>query len=158
MELEKAKLEILTTLFANYKQSPGSLTDIHFLSLKYKIDSVQLSEGLKAEGLIKNLMFLPKDAVVCKITINGILEIDSQYVHQLFYNVINGMGEAGGKGDIVLLLKTDKEHYQIVLDTAHELVRRGLIKIQSGAFETNQLIAELTLNGKIEFETKTNFF
>lgn len=127
MSLEKAAHEILRYLFTEYLKGPTVLYSLTKVSKKYKIDALKLSDYLIENEFIRERWIYPDNSVACKITIRGIEEIAPAFVNSKLRQLIGGLGEAGGKKNLMEILEHKIEEYSIALDLVRQLESLNLV-------------------------------
>jgi|GEM_PF-4086341 len=158
MSLKPVEKEALQHLFQLYKDNPNFTTNtIGVIAARHSVVAMDLANSLKAKGMLKpDVMFLPDGTVQCNISVSGIREINSSFYHSTVNAILKGLGQKGGSGNIVEILATPIQLYQIPFDFTDELVRLGLVSGQHGNFASNFIWAELTVEGKLEYQNRTD--
>jgi len=140
----KSTIPVLEHLFAAYKENPGSIHVINDMCHNNQEDPVKVSDALIEERLIKDRHIYPGSVVACKITLQGIRQIDRQYVEEKIQEALKGLEKAGGSGNIMKFMKLTDTHYQAGLDIKDELESRGLATFETGSFQDNTIIMSLS--------------
>lgn len=139
----KSKIPVLEHLFAGYKENPGSIHVINDMCHNNGEDPVQISDQLKAEGLIKDRHIYPGNVVACQITLQGIREIDRSYVEKKLKDAIEGLEKAGGSGNIMKFMGLSDAHFQTGVDIKEELESKGLARHETSSFQDNAIVMTL---------------
>jgi len=148
----KSTIPVLEHLFAAYKENPGSIHVINDVCHHNGEDPVRVSDELKNEKLIKDRHIYPGNVVACRITWQGIRQIDNQYVEEKIKETLHGLKKAGGSGNIMKFMHLSDTHYQIGLDVKDELVSQGLATFETGSFQDNTIIMTLPKKEEVVHE------
>lgn len=138
-----SKIPVLKHLFAAYKENPGSIHVINDVCHNNNEDPVQVSDELKKENLIKARHIYPGNVVACQITLQGIRQIDTQYVVEKMQEALEGLEKAGGSGNIMKFMNLSDTHYQTGIDIKDELESCGLARFETGSFQDNTIMMTL---------------
>ena len=110
MSVKNAVKDTLTYLFEEYEKNPNMMYSIKEIAEKHKIDQHELGKLLLERGWIKNQQFRPTD-FICQITLEGIEEVDSDYVQDKVNAIIQTLGELG-RSEVREILGYEPEDYQ----------------------------------------------
>ena len=152
MSVEDAMKDTLTYLFEEYEKNPNAIYSIKQIAEKHKIDQHELGELLLESGWIRNQQLQPTD-FICQITLEGIEEVDPDYVQDKVNQIVQTLGELG-RSDIVEILGYKPENYQKAMDLAKLLETKNLIQDTQYFFPGNNIITELSLWGRKYVEEK----
>jgi hypothetical protein len=155
MPFEKPAKDALRFLFAEYLKGPAVHYSIQAAAKKHKVDIVELSDFMLDRLWIRERWVYPDNNVVARITLRGIEQIDPVYVRNKLKHVIGGLGDAGGRKELLELLENKLEEYSLTMDLIKQLDDLGLIKILHPA---NQIVVELTPDGWKYFEKGSKTF
>jgi hypothetical protein len=155
MTIQKIAREVLRYLFSEYQKGPAVIYNITPITKKYNADPVAVTDYLIEQSWIRERWVYPDNAVACKITIKGIEEIDHVYVRAKLRQLIGGLGEAGGKKELMEVLAFNIQEYSIAMDIVRQLETMGLIKI---LHPKDTIIIELTEEGKSYYEKGNRTF
>ena len=155
MPFEKPARDALRHLFAEYLRGPAVHYSIQSIARKHRIDPIDLSDFLLDRLWIRERWIYPDNNVVCRITLRGIEQVDPVYVRNKLKQVIGGLGEAGGRKELLELLEHRLEEYSLTMDLIKQLDDLGLVKI---LHFRNQIVVELTPDGRRYFEKGSKTF
>lgn len=155
---EESKIRILEYLFEQYCLNPDKIFEVTDEIDTSIIDAVELTDQMISEDLIKERRIYPENRVGCTITLKGINSINHAYYNKLLLDIIEGLGNSNGRGDIIAILKLSHELHSIGLQFTNELKDLGYLHNIDASFKENFIMAELTESGWEEFRNKTQFF
>ena len=153
--MEKAALETLRYLFAEYLKGPAVLYAINKVAERFGVDAIKLSDYLIQNSWVRERWVYSENIVACRITIKGIEKVDPVYVSDKLRQVIGGLGEAGGTKDLMEILSYKLEEYSIALDIVKQLESMGFVKIKH---PENSIVIELTEEGRRYYEKGNRTF
>lgn len=155
MQLERASIETLRYLHAEYLKGPSVPYNISSIAKRCNILPGALSDYMLEQGWIRDRWIYQNGDVTCRITIKGIEEVDPVYVRAKLKQVIGGLGEAGGTRDLTELLEIKISEYSITMDIVKQLDAMGFIRI---LHPQDTIVIELTDTGWKYYEKGSRSF
>jgi len=157
MSLKKATADALAFLYSEYKKegNPGGVISPY--AVENGIDEGELGTHLRDRGWAKEVRLMPRN-VWGEITIMGINQVDPYVIPAKEIDVIEGLGKAGGRGNLTDIWDHDIGQFGFSLALANYFQDSGLIRIEASFFAENQIVAVLSVRGKEEFQNSPVFF
>jgi hypothetical protein len=149
--MEKAARAVLRYLFHEYLKAPNISYTINPITTSYKANPVDVSEYLQQRKWIREPWVYQNNVVTCRITVEGIEEVNPIFIRNKLKSLIGGLIEHGGRKSLMGIFQKKIEEYSIALDIVYQLEKLGLIMIIHSAGEIN---IELTAYGWQFFEKK----
>jgi hypothetical protein len=149
--MEKVARAVLRYLFQEYLKAPNISYTINTITTNYKADPVAVSEYLQEKKWIREPWVYQNNVVTCRITVEGIEEVNPVFIRNQLRGLIGGLVEHGGRKSLMGIFEKNIEAYSIALDIVYQLEKLGLILIIHTAGEIN---IELTAYGWQFFEKK----
>lgn len=153
MEKEHTWTDVLRMLFDGYRQNPSSLFNIEPICTTYQLNAIAIAGSLKDHQLIKPDVYYKDDKTpFCSITIKGICLIDSAYIKEKTFVVLEELARQKKTGNIVEYLNTSRFHWQFAQDFAYYLQKLGLLTIEMIDVNLNCILCDLSEEGKDELD------
>src|SRR5687767_6331587 len=143
--MEKVAKAVLRYLFHQYLKGPTVLYEINGITNQYKADPIVVSNYLSEKNLIREAWIHQNNVVTCKITVQGIEEINPSFIREKLKYVMNGLREAGGRKSLTEIFQHKIEEYSIALDMIYELEKLALVMI---IHNQGSIDIELTATGR----------
>jgi hypothetical protein len=137
--MEKVAKAVLRDLFQKYLENPTVLYSINAVADLYKTDAVALSNFLVERNWIREPWIYQNNVVACKITVQGIEEINPSFIRRQLKEITEGLISGGGRRSLMSIFQNKLEVYAIALDMIYQLEKLGLVNI-------------LHIKGEIEIE------
>jgi hypothetical protein len=149
--MEKVAKAVLRYLFQEYLKAPNVSYAINAVTKSYKSDPSAVTDYLQARKWIREPWVCQNNIITCRITVEGIEEINPVFIRNKLKSLIGGLVEHGGRKSLMGIFERNIEEYSIALDIVYQLEKLGLILIVHSAGEIN---IELTAYGWRFFEKK----
>ena len=149
--MEKVSKAVLRYLFQEYLKAPNISYTINAIAKSYKTDPVAVSEYLQERKWIREPWVYQDDVVTCRITVEGIEEINPIFIRNKLKGLLGGLIQHGGRKSLMSIFEKNIEEYSVALDIVYQLEKLNLISIIHSAGEIN---IELTSFGWQFFEKK----
>jgi hypothetical protein len=143
--MEKVAKAVLRHLFQQYQKAPAILYSINGVTNQYKADPIAVSEYLMEKKWIREHWVHQNNLVTCRITVEGIEEVNPSFVHAKLQGIISVLANGGGSKSLAEIYQTRIEDYAMALDIIYQLQMLGLVTIISQA---GTLHIELTVLGR----------
>jgi len=147
---------ILTQLFEAYQKEPQRQFTISHAIRENGLDINETRDFLSNQGWIRDVLTISGD-VFCRITIQGIEHINRTWLMSRLFDIIEGLGTRGGRGDLMEILEVPATHHAMMLDLVRHLEDLNFARLEHSVVDNN-LIAELTEEGRNIFENRPKFF
>lgn len=105
------------------------LYEINVITSQHKADPIAVTNYMAEKNWIREQWIHQNDVVRCKITVEGMEEIDPSFIREKLRHVIGMLCNTGGKKSLTEMLQHKIEEYAIVLDIIYRLERMKLITI-----------------------------
>ncbi len=146
---QQVKNEILTLLFDAYRRYPSDVVDISQVAARHGIEVRTLYEELyNARYIRREMVSGPGGTIHCTISLFGISQVDPLFLVRKYNQILLGLHQQGGSGNIPEILGIQPLHYQMALELTDELKQMGLIDVGGASFADNVLFAVLTPKGR----------
>ncbi len=142
--MERVAKAVLRYLFHQYQKAPAILYSINGVTNQYKADPIAVSEYLLEKKWIREHWVHQNNLVTCRITVEGIEEVNPTFVHAKLKSIIAVLANGGGIKSLAELYQARIEDYAMTLDIIYQLQMLGLVTIFSQA---GTLQIELTALG-----------
>ena len=149
--MEKVAKATLRYLFQEYLKGPTILYSINAVTDLYKTDPIAVSNYLVEKKWIRELWVHQNNHVACKITVEGIEEVNPLFIRNKLQKLIGGLVDGGGRKSLMEIFQNKIEEYSIALDIIYQLEKLGLVSIKHQGGNIN---IELTPYGWKYFEKK----
>jgi predicted transcriptional regulator len=149
--MEKVAKAVLRYLFQEYLKAPNISYTINGITSSYKTDPSAVVEYLEVHKWIREPWVYQNNVVTCRITVEGIEEINPVFIRNKLKSLIGGLIEHGGRKSLMGIFEKNIDEYSIALDIIYQLEKLGLILIIHAAGEIN---IELTAYGWKFFEKR----
>ena len=149
--MEKVARATLRYLFQEYLKNPTVSYAINHIADSHGVDATRLTDYLAEKNWIRERWVHEDRKVTCRITVAGIEEIDSKYIHNKLKSLVSGLVEEGGRKSLMAIYQHKIEEYSIALDIVYQLEKLSLINI---IHERGEINIELTAYGWKFFEKK----
>lgn len=149
--MTKAIRATLRYLFHEYLKGPNVAYSINSVTSAYNVDPIKLSDLLLERNWIRERWVYQDELVSCRITVAGIEEIDSAFIHNKLREIIGSLVEAGGTKDLTEIFQSRIEEYAINLDIVFQLEKLAMVEIRH---RRGSLIVSLTDYGRQFFLKK----
>jgi hypothetical protein len=147
--MEKVSKAILRYLFQEYVKGPTILYSINCITDLYKVDPIAVSDYLVEKKWVREQWIHQNNLVACRITVEGIEEINPLFIRNKLKKLIGGLMDGGGRKSLTEIFQNKIEEYSIALDIIYQLEKMGLVAMvhQKGSIDI-----ELTTYGWQYFE------
>jgi len=149
MSALKTKKDVLQYLFDGYQENPTAIYDVTVMIKNHEQDPHEFGTYLVDNGWVKNHQYRPQ-SFVCQISLDGINEIEPEYMESIKQKVISTLGLTGGKESIMEILGYESKHYQKAHDFSKYMEAKGLIK--DSLYLPNDVLIELSIESKDYYE------
>ena len=143
--MEKVIRSTLRYLFQEYLKAPNINYAINGIVAQYDADPLAVSTYLLEKKWIRERWIFADNLISCRITVAGIEEIDSNFIHTRLRQLIGSLVEAGGTKGLSEILQNRLDEYVINLDIVFQLENLGMVKVEQ--WQGNILVM-LTDSGK----------
>ena len=135
--MEKVSKAVLRYLFQEYLKGPTVLYSINGVTEIYKVDPITVSNYMMEKQWIREQWVHQNNLVTCRITVLGIEEIDSIFIHNKLKYLLTGLVKAGGRKSLVEIFQNKIEEYAIALDIVYQLEKLELVTLihEKGAID-----------------------
>jgi hypothetical protein len=127
--MEKVSKAVLRYLFQEYVKGPAVLYSINAITDVHKADPIAVSNYMMEKQWIREQWIHQNNLVTCRITVLGIEEIDSVFIHNKLKYLITGLVKAGGRKSLVEIFQNKIEEYAIALDIVYQLEKLELVTL-----------------------------
>lgn len=150
MNLNLIVKEVLEHLFEGYMQHGGTpIFAVSDIIRQHGEDPNEIGRYLVDNGCVKHQQFR-HDGFHASISMEGIRKIKPEHISDNREKIISILGIMGnGRMGIMEILDYEPKNYQIAFDLAKEFESEGIISAQ---YQHNDVIINLTLNGRNEYE------
>jgi hypothetical protein len=127
--MEKAAKAILRYLFREYLKGPTVLYSINAIADVHKVDPIAVSNFMVERKWIREQWIHQNNLVTCRITAEGIEEVDPIFIRNKLKKLIDGLVDGGGRKSLMEIFQNKIEEYAIALDIVNQLEKLGLVTI-----------------------------
>ena len=142
--MEKIVKAVLRDLFQNYLKNPTILYSINAVVAPYKADPIAVSNFMVEKNWIREQWIYQNNVVACRITVQGIEEINPTFIRTKLKALMEALLEGGGRRSLMEVFQDKIEEYAIALDMIYQLEKLGLVTI---LHDKGNIDIELTMQG-----------
>lgn len=135
--MEKVSKAVLRYLFQEYLKGPAVPYSINAITDLYKADPIAVSSFMMEKQWIREQWIHQNNLVTCRITVLGIEEINSIFIHDKLKYLITELVKAGGRKSLVEIFQNNIKEYAIALDIVYQLEKLELVTLihEKGAID-----------------------
>lgn len=127
--MEKFAQAVLRYLFKEYLKSPTVAYAINGVTDMYKTDAIAVSNYMVKKNWIRELWIHQNNLVTCRITVEGMEEVNPLFIRNKLKKLVSGLVESGGQKSLAEIFQHKIEEYAIALDMVYQLEKLELVSI-----------------------------
>ena|SRR5688572_16349512 len=142
--MEKVAKAVLRYLFQQYLKGPAVVYQINGITTQHNADPIMLSDYMVEKNWIREQWVHQNNMVTCKITVQGIEEINPSFIHNKLKDLIDRLVRTDGRKDLMEIFQHNIREYSIALDMIYQLEKLKLVAVVHHA---GRIAIELTPSG-----------
>lgn len=142
--MDKVSKAVLRYLFHEYLKAPSVLYSINSVTDAHHADAVLVTDYLMERGWIRERWVHLNNQVACRITVEGIEEINASWIDVKLREIMTALVDAGGRKSLMQIFENKIQEYPIALDIVYQLEKRSLVYM---IHEHGEISVQLTSEG-----------